>query len=96
MGILDWLKGRKDEPQVPTFQATPVVVRKPEKRAPGTRVYHEYFTEEHPHGCAWMCRVYAADGTVTVNEGNSATKAEAAAAAIAWAESFKAKLRGEA
>lgn len=88
MGWLDRLKPSAK----PRPSAAPDV-----KGAPGTRVYHEYFVDEHATNGrhVWLCRVYAADGTAHEMTGSEETNPAAAQSAISWAESVKATLRGK-
>lgn len=89
MSFLDRLIGKSADPRP---SAAPDL-----KGAPGTRVYHEYFVDEHPVNgrFVWLCRVYAADATAHEMTGSEETNLAACQSAIGWAESVKATLRGK-
>lgn len=76
----------------------PVVVAPDPRGAPGTRVHHEYFTDERPldNRWNWLCRVYAQNGAVNEQRSVADTQEEAKNAALAYAAVTKRALRGEA
>lgn len=82
-------------PEVAAPEVAPMVADV--RGAPGTRVHHEYFTEERTDGrWNWLCRVYAMNGAPNEQSGVAEDEASAASAALSWAARTKAILRGEA
>jgi hypothetical protein len=95
--MFDKIKALFSKPAAPT-PAVPKLAAKPDPRVePGKRVYHEYFLEDEPRpqGWYWLCRVYARGGEVNERAGHEQTRIEAGKAAIAYAETTKAVLRGD-
>lgn len=94
MGWTDFFKAKPAAaPVLPKLAAVPDV-----RGNPGTRIYHEYFVDEAPINGRyhWLCRVYAADGLPHQTTGSEESDHEARMAAITWASTTKAALRGAA
>lgn len=77
-------------PEVPAAPA-PIITS-----APAPRVHHEIMLgEQRADGWPWLCRVYAQNGAATEKAGIADTEQAARSAALSWAATTKAGLRGD-
>lgn len=96
---MSWLDRIKSAIVQPAPEPVAAVAARPDPRgAPGTRIHHEYFVADEPTNgrWEWLARVYAADSTPHQMTGIEDSPELAGAAALSWAESTKATMRGAA